>query len=555
MQTETVQPFPIVGVQNPITNVNARQAYVLNKGGKYYSQRNYNTQAFSTSQWTFNTTPPSTATAVHRLAFVEAKVQFVADQPFMIGTTDAPRENPIGSVTNTLQVSINSGTITQNLSDYVHPLFKYNNNIYNKGYKYNSCSPCMPDSYFDYSLWTTFGSARNPLSNFGENSATQNRGGFRFESLSDDHKTVVYRFMEPFWFQSPWCYDGSDQEHMPLINVNSIDLTWNFVGDLSRMWSHDSTNGNAITNIAVTFPESPLVHFTYISLPDTEPIPRLISYPYQNLNRFPTACGVVNAGVSSQVTSDNIQLKCIPKRAFMWIREQNSDLTYNSTDTYASITNLNVSFNNMTGLLSSCNQFDLYQICLRNGLECSYSEFKYYIGSVMCIEFGTDIGLSPTEAPGVSGGSSYNFQVIANFTNQTARNINYTFYILIVDDGLLSVSINSMIQQNSFVTKQDVLNSDNLGQLDYSAVKAQGGSVFGKLKSFINTGSKIAQNVGKFGKFIDPRLGILETVGNVGRELTGGRRRRRKYRRRGRGLVGAGLKNKESESEESDNEQ
>jgi hypothetical protein len=557
--TESVNPVQVVGIHDPVVNVNSKQAYVALKGGKYVTEKIYTSTSYSTSSIQFSCPPPSTNIIVDRLVGLTLYVQFVFDVAPELGVNDAPRQAPIMSIMDTLQSTINNVTLTQNLSDYVHALLRYNFSK-NKHDHHYSLSPMMADQFQDYNTWTSptsGGSARNPLAAYGEQ-YYQNRGGFTPLSVSLDGKTINYSFTEYLLFQSPFIWD-SDDNHMGFVNVNTMDFNFTLKNDLSRMWSHSSA-GPAVTSITVSFPQAPVMRFRYISPSDIMNIPKSVTYPYCPLQRFVTNGITLTAGSSGQVITNNIQLDQIPKRFYLYARRQNQDLTFLTSDTFASITNINIQFNNMSGLLASMGQQDLYYMSLRNGLDMSWPQFSNFCGSVIAVDFGLDIGLSPVESPGLMG--QYNLQVTLNFTNTSAGTINYAVYLIVCNEGTLEVSTGSGIPQTGILSKGAILDSSNLPQLDYDAVKMAGGSVFGRLKSFVNLASKGAQAIGQVGKVIAPQyaapLGALETVGRIGSQLTGSGRRRRKsrsrkyYRRRGRGLVGGSLH--EDEEDNSDRE-
>ena len=104
-----------------------------------------------------------------------------------------------------------------------------------------------------------------------------------------------------------------------------------------------------------------------------------------------------------------------------------------------SLENLKISWNNSNALLADATKEQLFQMCSKNGLNDQYVTWNGFptinssiinnstsrartalipgIGSVACIEFGTDIGLNPGEAPGSIG--TYNLQVTMGFKNLT----------------------------------------------------------------------------------------------------------------------------------------
>jgi hypothetical protein len=91
-----------------------------------------------------------------------------------------------------------------------------------------------------------------------------------------------------------------------------------------------------------------------------------------------------------------------------------------------SITGLNITFNNVSGLLTSYSQNDLYMMSRRNGSQQTWSEFTGVIknknketfagiGSVICIDCVRDLGLSDFLSSGSLG--RFSFQATVTYGN------------------------------------------------------------------------------------------------------------------------------------------
>ena len=59
-----------------------------------------------------------------------------------------------------------------------------------------------------------------------------------------------------------------------------------------------------------------------------------VTYPYYNVERYPTTGTSILAGASQTINSANIQLNSVPHRMYILARKQNSDVTLNDTDTF-----------------------------------------------------------------------------------------------------------------------------------------------------------------------------------------------------------------------------
>jgi hypothetical protein len=90
------------------------------------------------------------------------------------------------------------------------------------------------------------------------------------------------------------------------------------------------------------------------------------------------------------------------------------------------ITGIYITFNNVSGLLTSYNQYNLYQMSRRNGSQQTWSEFRSIvknksgavsagIGSIIVIDPVRDLGLSDFLSSGSLG--QFSFQVTVTFAN------------------------------------------------------------------------------------------------------------------------------------------
>jgi hypothetical protein len=183
-----------------------------------------------------------------------------------------------------------------------------------------------------------------------------------------------------------------------------------------------------------------------------------------------------------------IQLPAIPKRVIVFARQQDPDLTYSSSDVFAGITNLNVKFEVRDGRLASANQQQLYNMSVKNGLKMSWPEFSKYKGSVVAFDFPRDIGLEPVQAPGLMG--SFNFQITnATITNLSNSSKTFALYMVIIDEGLVTLEAGRCLTQVGVLTPKDILNVDRSSRISQNELNPKsnlyGGDFWGTLKSFI----------------------------------------------------------------------
>jgi hypothetical protein len=74
--------------------------------------------------------------------------------------------------------------------------------------------------------------------------------------------------------------------------------------------------------------------------------------------------------------SSSIQLTCIPDKIVVCVRKNIGNLTCDDSDSYATIKNISINFNNQAGLLSSMTPEQLYRNSVQSGLaNMSWDEF------------------------------------------------------------------------------------------------------------------------------------------------------------------------------------
>tara|TARA_R110000803_G_scaffold41110_1_gene88541 strand:- start:241 stop:1677 length:1437 start_codon:yes stop_codon:yes gene_type:complete len=476
---------------------------------------------------------------------VKCYFEVTTDQPLQLGLNDALRQYPVASIMDVLTVQINGETVSDNMADKIHAMLCYGNDAENRG-KDCSTSPGMPDNYQEYSDYAVEGSGKNSLAKYGEpGGKDEGRGGFPMDIQSST--SFRCEITEPL-FMSPFL-NGFHHQQEGFINVNQMNINMRWKQNVSQILSH-SVLGSAITTVSVTMYRAPEILTTFITPDLTQQLPALQVLPYSKTQEYIRSVPSLTAGESTQVITDSIKLSQVPRRVYLFSRHQRATSTQNTTDSFCSIENLSILWNNQSGLLSSASPQDLYRISADNGCNLTYPQFTKYRGSVMCLEFGKDIGLLDTEAPGVQG--QYTLQVQANITNRSSAPFVGEFYMVVQNQGTFSISENFARASLGNLNQAMVLaakQSPEIHHLTYQQL--QGGSFFSGLRNIVH---KIARGVstvansrfakGLVGTLAPEFSGTLAGVGKVasrvssatgsgvsGGSISGGRRVKRLSRR------------------------
>lgn len=532
------QPVTPVCVRDPRTMIENHREYAVLKSGSQTTWKAFTTTSIANSALQFSCPPPSGNVIVDRkmYVYIPVRLAFTAQPP--IGSAvlnpsyDAPRAFPISSSIETLSATINNQSVNINMADVIQALMRYNTDtdLLNGDYSGTPTYLDQSQSYADL-----IASTRSPLGNYSNNSdgARMSRGAFPFYVVQNPVQTgtdvltayVDCCFCEPI-FVSPFYFGKSNG--CGFYNINTLDFNFTFLGQTAnRMWSHhDMAGTNVITSSAhyffgqgnipgpalTTFPtnqgQQPQILMQFITPQETQIIPTNmpITYPYFDTIRFPTNLPQAVARTAFGFNSNNIQLNSVPRRMYIYIRKQNSDLYANAsnTDTFFQINSLSIQFLNSSGLLASASMNQLYNMSKKNHCNMSWTQFSGgltnaavaafagtkigTVGSVVCIEFATDLGLPSLMAPGIL--SQCQLQISGVATNLSTVAINPTLYIVPILEGTFTVqSMGQCSTQVGVITPQDILSCQERPAINYKDVENVNGGDF--WSGLVNFGSKL----------------------------------------------------------------
>lgn len=519
----SVVPMEKRVVYDPTSNLDHKPVMYIEKSGNVSTFQPVSTTNFSDSQIVWVVNIPSNTTILDRymLMRVEFEATIVGPTPLTGNLVQdnqglfALRSWPLSKCISSSTVTINNQSITAQPLRYMSAferakLYEHFTNIDGSSF------PSLPDQSQEYSDLT--GSSTNPLNNWQSSTYyQQGRGSFPYRTVSYSSAagvtTQVIRFTvaEPLAF-SPMIISPHELEN-GFIYLNQFNLQIQF-GNLSRMLSKSSA-GNTFTSVSVSVMPNPTLLVRFITPDITQEIPERIVYPYSDIRVFQTGYGNVTAGSTAQIVSSNIQLQQIPEKIYVYAREDDAVLQsatgYQQADAFAGIQSTSINFNNVSGLLSSATTHDLWKLSARNGMNLKYIDWigmnpssavvlptaplpQIAAGSILCIKPYMDFGLPSDLAPGVIGGQ-YNLQVNLNIINLGSQTKNYTLFIVIVQDGMLTLGkdMSAMLQLGT-LSKEDILLSRQYQQYGYHQSHVPwGGSVIGG--SFWSDIKKIGQDI------------------------------------------------------------
>ena len=464
------------------------------------------------SQIQFNVQVPSLQTVVSREVMIQVQITLqvnLATPPtagwgnevslFNYGVTNSLCAFPFNSLVSTIQTQINNANPSISTNQVLPALLKMYS--YEEFAKYNSITPALPDSFYQ-NYAQGLASNSNILGNFANGSydktfaprgvfpvsMTQNNQqiGYQVTSTAAGENPynsflITFTTIEPLLFLSPFI-SGDSKNKSGLLGLNNLTFTMN-LGSANRLLSNASYIGGNPTISSVQLSNvsgivNPTLLFTFLTIPpqlysklEPKNICNYTNYqPYQFTQALALPAYVNNPIPYQTLTFSNIQLNQIPSKLIIFV--QNGNLGAYDSNWFLTINSCTINFNNQSGLLSSANQFQLYEMSKNNGLQMTFYEFSGQgvssvanngipqivptIGSILVIDPAIDLGLGAQYTDGSSG--QFNLQVQISIGNQSATAItNVTGTIIAVNSGIFITENGTSSMQTGLITQEMAL--------------------------------------------------------------------------------------------------
>ena len=535
-----------------IANLTDSINYAIIKGGQNITSASYTAQSATNSSHTYSVQVPSETTIISREVLWSSTITFKitgtpANTEYLVnyGSTEAFAPFFLNQMVETMSSTINNNTVSMNVKDIIAPLLRVHDN--RELNRFNGLTPTMIDTYKNYADATS--ARNNPLGNYtntGDNDLLP-RGSFDVESITGNSvstdgtslKTVyiTVKVSEPL-LSSPWLFANPQSNNQGMYGIQNIAFQFNLDETCKRVFR---TSRTALSDLAVSvesWQDSKLI-LTYISPHPSDLLPSRNCCPYYNLERF-----VYNQypelvyAQTQSLQSPTLQLNSIPDRIFVVARKRMTQQSYADTDSFYSIKGVSINFNNSSGLCSSYTQQDLFKMSVKNGINSTWQEWSGYArggltagaptriplaGSVLCLEFGTDIQLSEDYLSAGSLGSyqlSLKLDILNQNTSAGTGNINNQIPELVIITQTSGVMVNEKGTCSTFLgllTKSDVLEASTQKSYSKSRVsRLVGGGFLDKLKS---VAGKVIESAPQIAELVAPlakdKLNSMGTAGQL----------------------------------------
>lgn len=449
--------------------INQPKEYTVFKSGNDVTIQNTSANTFTNSSLTWNILPPS-GVWLDRRFMMQFKGRYTLNcsSPLPLGWSgcvlpdgngglsgvDGLRWFPVQSQCQNISVQINNSTITTTPNVYLEPLMRYGfDGLYEDTFL--SVAPSMHDQAQTYDR--TFQTNRNPLGDLLSNPIQCPRGAITYTVVSNTPTRAVIDvdWNEPFIGISPMLFPN--EFATGLWDINKMNVTFNMQSNMSNSWSHDATNGAVIDSIQFEWREAPtFTQWQLSTLGGVLEPPTYKILPYHEIGVFQNDGMLLTPGQTVTKTLDNLRLDGTPSKIYVYARKNLNSFSFNDCDAYAYISNVSINFGTKTSLLSGLPPHSLYQMCVNNGLKYSWQEFKVFQGSVLCIDFASDISMDYWNAPGLSEQTQITIQI--TYQNIAPVDVQHTIYQCVLYEGLIDYSLNQAQTFANALSPGDITN-------------------------------------------------------------------------------------------------
>lgn len=513
--------------------------YAVVKGAQNITPSVNNAISKSNSSITFNIQTPSEATVLSRRVMVKTKLFFTVSgviaqgktRLLEIGVDSALGPFPFQSLCNTIQMTVNNNTVTQNQRDVMFALMRFGDA--REMYRYNTSTPTAYDQYWQYSDCELANNNPNgSWTNVAMDPAYQPRGAFRLDSIKDngtgnpgDAKVVQIsvEVIEPLML-SPliWCDPQSNNQGFYGIQV--MNLVFN-IGSTNRLFRSSvpglSVALGTVASGGEAFSDTQLLIQYYTRQP-SDLVPARNVVPYAEYPRYITnVSGTIPAGVTTADASDydlapgqfptiesnSISLNQIPDKIIIFVRKRLASQTSADADCFFPIKRLRVNFNNKAGLLTSATRWDLWRMSVESGSNQTWAEFSGSAvkavanqpllevptcGSLLALSMGKHIELDDVFAPGSIGQFQLQFSVEIENYSPTAYADNCELVLITMNTGVFVLERGTSQTYTAILSRSDVLSASSMPGYKSSDVKRLvGGNMEDSFKSLVGLPDKV----------------------------------------------------------------
>ena len=584
-------------VIDPVTNVEEtyKTKEVVYKSNVNNSTYKYTADSQSDQNIIFNNiTPPSLNTIIPRVLKVQYELvvnsstnavnvpPYVANSRVNGALTNAATANmvladsPLQMCCTAIELRINGSSTSISPNDYIM-IYSHltDNEDLNRD---QSTFPHQKDTGAFYNGAATALAAydfRSPFAPYDANTTIPTRAGYTWDLISSvalGAATIGYNQykvrIEEELYLSPLVWGRLQDAVAGLSNINNLTLNFR-LDNLQRAIrcvpfaanSRDlapncvisvSCTQLAAVSASATTPAMPLItaekallDLKYIT-PDpvlAAKMPSVLAYDYSYIQSFITP---FTGSASTQFTLQSVRLPSIPKRLFIFAKPSKRILSGTALNTIPDIflrmTQCQITFNNRINLLANDTEFGLYQRSRANGLQDSWTDWRYNTGSILVIDVAKDLGMEADETSGQANKYStlqcnvtLDLSPLTFVGSQQMAITDFDVYVLVESPGKAFITPSDCQFVLTGPSSAEVLaltsGKDNVADYSELISKQVGGGAFG-LGNLFNSGLRAIRNVDpeQAAKALGAAQNLMGTLG-LGSGVAGGAMKQMKHKR------------------------
>lgn len=513
--------------------VQSSPKYAVEKGALSLTNSPFSAIAANESQHTYQIQVPSEGVFVDRAigwtstCFLSFKVDVagifaVGDPIVRFGQDCALASFPLHSLTQTLTATINDTTTTMNTNDVLREVMRLTD--LKKNREQRTC-PTYLDTYQNYN--SGYQTGNTPLNSYANAYSSDNvpNGAFplvKFTKPDGEILTgngnytangIVVNYIDgvpvgtvnggsltianiPIFIQftstekvilSPFIFSDIHEDETGLFGCQNIQFVFNmnapsFTGLNGRVLRTTTLGGRTLSNITYTpnvaggspFKDSKMnVQFLTPSLDLSLPPKSIV--PYMEFPRYVTKASSQSLppnGITN-IASQTITLPQIPDMLIIYVKP----LQYAATDAdwYFPITNVNIQFDNYSGILASHTTEEIYTMSYNNGLNMDYAQWlgegkgvdgvnSKLTGGFLVLKPSKDIPLRTGQAPSLVG--NFTLQIGLTIKNNTnVATTDYNVWVITANSGFFETVRGSSRIIKGVLSESDIINA-TLGEIN-----------------------------------------------------------------------------------------
>ena len=294
------------------------------------------------------------------------------------------------------------------------------------------------------------------------------------------------------------------------------------MGSANRAWRHygtTATGTSSITDVSIEKIESSKLIFQFLSCHPSQQLSSRCVVPYYELSRYinsqadavlalpaPAFVGSRAVSLTKSYSSSTISFNQIPDKLIIFLRKPVQ--TCYDSDSFLPITNVNINWNNSSGVCNSFTQADLWKASCEAGSNQTWDEFRGFAykqlavgineattpgsgagslvatcGSVLILNMAQHVNLiEDFYAPGSIG--NFTFQIRVTCENYGSVDVTPELVVATMNSGSFATEKGTSSTYTALLTKEDVLNASQQEPTAHSDVKRMvGGGFLDSLKS------------------------------------------------------------------------